>query len=104
MFKATGNKLHISYLIMFNKCSLDAHFTCRKAATKVGLGLINDFWEHLPAGFWSLNKKTYLKQIACQEDECSSGACDCRFHGYILAGFHVAYSRTDMHVHAHTQR
>lgn len=73
-WKATANKLHINYLIIFNKCSRDAHFTCRKAATKVGLVLINYFWEHLSARFWSLNKKTYLKQIACQEDECSGGS------------------------------
>lgn len=64
---------------MFNKCSLG----CRKAPTMVVLQLINNFWEHLPSSFWSLNKKTYSKQIACQEDECSSGACDCRFLSYI---------------------
>lgn len=45
MWKATANKLHINYLIIFNKCSLYAHFTCRKAPTKVGLVLINCFWE-----------------------------------------------------------
>lgn len=56
---------------MLNKCSADVHLTCRKAPTKVGLVLINYFWEHLPVSFWSRNKKTYSKQIACQEDECS---------------------------------
>lgn len=58
---------------MFNKCSQDVHITCKKAPTKVSVVLINYFWEQAPTSYWSLNTKTYLEQIACQEDECSSG-------------------------------
>lgn len=73
-----------------------------KASTEVMSVQINYFQKkNLPTSFWQPTKKTYLEQIACQEDKCSSRVREHCFHGYFLVTFPVASSHTDMHTHTH---
>lgn len=59
---------------MFIKCLQDVYFIYVKGIHQSNVGP-NKLLSGTP------NKKTYLEQIACQEDECSNSVCD-YFHGY----------------------